>query len=285
MGTAVVALPLSTAIGSTIAPSIERLRACRARPGLMPDPEDVHRARVAARRLRAQLKRLDAVVGLDVDDVRRELERVGGVLGVVRDTDVLRGSLMRALEGAPATVERGGTRLVAALDEERTKARDELAVTLAAEPFGSLLRRLDEVVLAVRNRREVAMEAEAVMRPVWRALKHRVDAAGSAPTDASLHQIRIGTKHARYAAELFLPIAGADAQRFVRRATVVQDLLGEHQDAVVAETWLLAREPVDPYEALAAGWLAGRAAAWRYITRDAWRPAWVSLSRSGTRFW
>ena len=285
MGTAVVALPLSTAIEVTIVPSIDRLRACRARPGMMPDPEDVHRARVAARRLRAQLKRLDAVVGLGVDDVRRELERIGGVLGAVRDADVLRGSLLRALEGAPASVERGGSRLVTALDDEAIKAREELSLALAAEAFGTVLRRLDEIVLDVRARREVAMEAEAVMRPVWRAVKHKVDAGGGAPSDAALHQIRIATKHARYAAELFVPVAGADAERFVRRATVLQDVLGEHQDAVVAETWLLAREPVDPYEALAAGWLAGRAAAWRYTTRDAWHPAWASLSRSGTRFW
>src|SRR5438128_744185 len=43
------------------------------------------------------------------------------------------------------------------------------------------------------------------------------------------------SKRARYAAELVQPIVGEPAERFVARTRKLQDILGEYQDAVVAE--------------------------------------------------
>jgi CHAD domain-containing protein len=50
------------------------------------------------------------------------------------------------------------------------------------------------------------------------------------PTDDELHNVRIHAKRARYAAEL----AGAP-KKVVEALKNVQDVIGEHQDAVVAE--------------------------------------------------
>ena len=51
----------------------------------------------------------------------------------------------------------------------------------------------------------------------------------------ALHAVRIKVKRARYAAELAQPVVGKPARRFIERAKDLQDLLGDHQDAVTAQ--------------------------------------------------
>ena len=57
----------------------------------------------------------------------------------------------------------------------------------------------------------------------------------TAESDDALHEVRKTAKKARYAAELAEPVAGKRAARFVKQAKAFQDVVGEHQDAVVAE--------------------------------------------------
>jgi len=56
--------------------------------------------------------------------------------------------------------------------------------------------------------------------------------------DDELHRIRTLAKRTRYAAEAAAPVAGREAERFAKAVTAVQTLLGEHQDSVVAATFL-----------------------------------------------
>ena len=54
------------------------------------DPEGVHQARVATRRLRSDLRTFGALLDPDwTDALRAELGWIGGLLGAVRDADVL----------------------------------------------------------------------------------------------------------------------------------------------------------------------------------------------------
>ncbi|MEO8327728.1 MAG: CHAD domain-containing protein, partial [Nitrospirota bacterium] len=57
---------------------------------------------------------------------------------------------------------------------------------------------------------------------------------------SELHRTRRLLKRARYALELAEPLLGKHAKRFLQQAKYTQDLLGQHQDAVVAEQRLLA---------------------------------------------
>ncbi len=61
---------------------------------------------------------------------------------------------------------------------------------------------------------------------------------GPDSSDDDLHRARILGKRARYAAELAEPELGKDGRRFVARAKALQDVLGAHQDAIVAEARL-----------------------------------------------
>jgi CHAD domain-containing protein len=67
----------------------------------------------------------------------------------------------------------------------------------------------------------------------------------------------------------------------VRRAKVLQDVLGEHQDAVVSEErlrTLAAAAPAD--QALAAGRLVDREQARHADARAAWTAAWRKLEHA-----
>jgi CHAD domain-containing protein len=68
------------------------------------------------------------------------------------------------------------------------------------------------------------------------------DAAHSEATasDAELHEARRSAKRARYAVEVLAPAAGKRAARLIGRLKEVQDLLGNHQDTVVAREVLRA---------------------------------------------
>jgi len=49
------------------------------------------------------------------------------------------------------------------------------------------------------------------------------------------HMLRIDCKRLRYALEFFRPVLGPDAPALIKQVTAMQDLLGELQDAHVAE--------------------------------------------------
>jgi CHAD domain-containing protein len=106
-----------------------------------------------------------------------------------------------------------------------------------------------------------------------------VHGAGKRPADAELHTVRIRTKRIRYAADAVAPLLGKSARRFAEAAADLQSVLGEHNDAVVAESWLrtwaASRRSGDA--AFAAGMLAGIERAAARDARDRWRKAWRSV--------
>ena len=265
-----------------LGPSLERLRACRADAVA---PETVHQARVATRRLRANLKDLRSVFGEGWDgDARQELAWIGGLLGGVRDTDVLAVALEAELEEADDRVRRAGGVLLAEVGRDRARPLEELIYGLGHPRFAAVVDRVGALIDAPPAP-DVEIVPAIVVSPAWRALKRVVRALPPEPTDAELHAVRIATKRARYAAEMFLTVAGPGARRFTRRAGRMQDALGHHQDAVVAVAWLRSRTGTGPEVAFAAGWLSARFEVARDADRQAWRGSWETLARPEARFW
>jgi CHAD domain-containing protein len=115
-------------------------------------------------------------------------------------------------------------------------------------------------------------------------LEAAMETAGQDPTDANLHAARIRAKRVRYAAEAVSPVFGKRARAFAEAAVELQDVLGEHQDAVVAGAWLreAARSGSD---AFVAGELAAIEAQAATASRVAVPAAWKALGRKRLRFW
>ena len=282
MATSELTIPVPVAVDAALTRPIASLRSLLGVEAST-EPDAVHRARAATRRLRSNLRALGDVLD-PPDSLRGDLSWVAESLGAVRDADVLAERLHADAATAPEPVVAGTRALLGAIDELRTAENDRLRRNVASVRYGNLIHELD--VLAKEASAGIGtVEAATVMRPRWRALRDTVDASMRDPSDASLHEVRIETKRARYAAEIFLPAGDERCRRFARRATVMQDLLGAQHDAVRACEWLLAAELGDAWAARAAGWYAAAAAAERDALRDAWRPRWRALDRGKARFW
>ena len=279
-------------VRSALSASAERLIAHDAVVRLGNDPEGVHQARVAARRLRSDLRSLRSMLDPGWrDELRGELGWLGGELGMVRDLDVLGARLREHAASLLDEDERSVNRLLDRLRVRREAARAELLSTMREPRYTNLLDALVDAAARPRVLDDVS-DASAtdvmgvVMEAPWGHLKKLCDGLGPRSADGELHEARIRAKRVRYAAEALAPVFGKPAGRFARRAEALQTVLGNHQDAVVALGWLRQQgEGASPRVAFTAGVLAGVEAAAREGARQAWPEVWRELRRKRLRFW
>jgi CHAD domain-containing protein len=251
------------------------------------DPEDLHRMRVAVRRLRALLRAAKPMLGRKwVRKLRNRLEWLGDALGPVRDLDVLR-DYLKSEAAALARAEQLALKpLLEALTAERARAQVRMLDALRSPRYGRLLERLEEAV----ERPRVVM-ADVALRAIaaeeYMRLQRSVLGHGPAPTGEELHATRIQGKRARYAAELAEAAVGPAATAFIRAAKEVQDILGEHQDAAVAEDRIrqFALHARDRRVLAAADKLIERQRARRQTARAALPAAWAELDARGREAW
>jgi CHAD domain-containing protein len=250
------------------------------------DPEELHQMRVAVRRLRAILRAVRPLFAAGpLTDLRRELRWLGSALGAARDADVFH-AYMRAEIASLRPDERGpGERLLARLDVGRAGARARAVAALDDARYARLMERVEELV---RHPGRVVGEVSLpdLARQDFKRLRKAVAALPKKPSDDALHAVRIKVKRARFTAELAGAVAGRPAERFAARAHRVQDILGEHQDAVVAEQRLRdVLEDLDDAEAAAAERLLRRQRRRRKMALAAFRDGWPRLERRGQKAW
>jgi CHAD domain-containing protein len=250
------------------------------------DPEDVHKMRVAVRRLRSVLRTARPMLDQQwVDSLRSELDWLGGMLGEVRDLDVLSEGLHRDA----ATLNHGDAATAAALlrrlSTNRRDARQKLLAGLEEPRYRRLLDTLESATTSLPATRDDLTTADLATKEFKKLGKR--GALTDSMTSAALHKRRIRIKRARYAAELAEPTVGAKAQRFIDAAKGLQDTLGEHQDAVVASRRLrvLAQQADSRSAALVAGRLIERQEAHMREARADLASAWKRLRRLGKRAW
>jgi CHAD domain-containing protein len=250
------------------------------------DPKNVHRMRVAARRARAALRAANSFVDHDAGEAMRvELKWLGGVLGAVRDLDVLLARLGAEVETLPAEDRFAAERLLKVLATERDVAQAQLAEALEGERYLNLMGDLGSLAIEPTQRAGKTLESRASRE--FRKLRRAVAKLPSAPTDEDIHRIRVCVKRARYSAEIAKPVAGTETSRFIKRAKALQDVIGEHQDAVVAADRIhrALGSSRGTRVTFAAGRLVERQADRRRRARTAWPKAWRKLERSGKRAW
>jgi CHAD domain-containing protein len=250
------------------------------------DPEDLHQMRVAVRRLRAVLRTARPMFAAGpVDALREELAWLSAGLGMRRDADVLRGYLEGELGTLAPSDRRAGRTLLRRLESVRARAREGLLAILDSPRYLALLDRT-EAMLADPPVADADLALGEVAAGAFKKLRRAVAALPAAPTDAELHAVRIKAKRARYAADLAASEVGRPAERFVDRVKKLQDILGEHQDAVAAEARL--RELVqgsDGRAGFVAGILVERQRARRLAARAALPEWWSKVERRGRKAW
>jgi CHAD domain-containing protein len=221
------------------------------------DPEELHDMRVATRRLRAALSLFAGVLPVRAEAFREELGWLGRLLGAVRDLDVQ----LQNLAGIAATdigrsvgsdVHGHGdvhghdplAELAALLERERAAARTAMLSGLDSVRWDRLAKGLTAMAQQGPARRSLATRVPAAIGlPELVLARHERVARAAKRAKRSgvvsdFHGLRIACKRLRYALEFSADVYGDRASRFVRELTVLQDELGEMQDAEVASLQL-----------------------------------------------
>lgn len=256
------------------------------------DPEGVHQMRVATRRLRSHLRTFRPLIEdtPEVGELSRELGWLADQLGEVRDLEVLEERLRKEAELLPPEDAAIGMRVAGLLEAQIQPARAKLLQSLDSERYLQLVERLVAFAksppLTEANVEPAAEVLPTLVRKPWRRLRMAVAALPSplAAGDDQLHRIRILAKRARYAAEAAAPVAGKDAERFAKAVTAVQTLLGEHQDSVVAATFLRSAARA-ARRAFVAGQLHEIERAAQVRVREAFGATWRAAKARPLREW
>jgi len=210
------------------------------------DPERLHAFRVAVRRLRSLLRWFRGALPERLESaLETDLGWIHEVTGRSRDLDLFLSRLAEEDSGGrPSPLWR--RRLQSRFETDAERARREASAALASARFARLLRRVQRWTRAelwgritrTGPRRSFAREAAHRFRKVAKKSARKADRLriGSAPT--RYHRVRKAFKHLRYGLEPLVPWEGQKAARTLRLLERFQDLLGRHQDAIVAQTLL-----------------------------------------------
>ncbi|MGW0519134.1 CHAD domain-containing protein [Crossiella sp. NPDC003009] len=253
------------------------------------DAEDLHQMRVAVRRLRAMLKAARPFLDRGTaDGLRAELGWLGRALGPVRDLDVLIERLTTEAAHFPADERAAVDTLLAGLHAERDTARAALHKALDSRRYRRLLKALAAEAASTEPGPPVDTLAalSGLVRAEFARLARAVAKAGPDPEDEVLHALRIDGKRLRYTAELARPLLGKKIRVLLKATTDFQDVLGEHQDACVAQDRVRALlaahgEVIDFDLAFVGGRLVEREEARRVSCRAGWWAVWDTLERTG----
>jgi CHAD domain-containing protein len=250
------------------------------------DPEDLHQHRVGIRKLRSLLGSAGMLEPEWADSLRAELEWIGDLMNPVRDLDVmipyLRSDMQQLQPEEAALIEP----FLETLEAEREKARVEMLSGLESERYTNLLDTLEAATVSLVVRAvDDDLESGAARR--FRKLRKAVKGLGSPPEDEDLHGVRRQAKKARYTADLVKPLRGKKVERYLSAIKEVQEVLGDFQDAVVAQgriTGYLAQAK-STSEGFALGRMAELQASKKRRAAAAFASTWDRVAKAGKKAW
>jgi CHAD domain-containing protein len=229
------------------------------------------------------------------------------MLGSVRDLDIL----CQRLHSAAAHIAGNGRvsastsktcqddrlePLFLALRERHAQNSRALHNALQGERYRDLLATLDVSIERPVLEDDAREPCRTALPPLavgaWRRLRRGARALKPTDPDVDFHDVRKRAKRARYTAELIAPALGRraekHAQRFIRLTTQLQDILGEHQDAIVAMTEVerfIAERPQDQGLARAARELLETQHRAAQVSREKFFDIWKKLERKKSLRW
>jgi CHAD domain-containing protein len=258
------------------------------------DVEHVHKARVATRRLRSDLRTFGAVVDASWrEDLRDELRWLGGALGTVRDADVL-ASWLRSERATLDDRDRGVLDdILLDLGKERATGHRQLVALLGSQRYRRLMeqlasgaRRLPVPGDDVGSGGPAHKSLPKLVRAEWDKLESLAHRLGKNASDQDLHRLRIRAKRVRYAAEAAVPKVGKPARLLAEAVTELQQVLGDLHDTLETERWLRhAGTTGGAAYALVAGQLLERTRQHRERCRREWPGVWKTVSDKKLRRW
>jgi CHAD domain-containing protein len=169
---------------------------------------------------------------------RQETGWMGSLLGEVRDWDVLLESFQTMFPDFSSHEQRSFKSILNKFEDQRSMARARLVEGLRSDRYLNLLNHLENS-LPHLSFHSSPLPIGDLARKACDKLLEFVQSSNSLFPISALHHTRILLKRARYASELAEPLSGKHFKRFIQQTKYVQDLLGQHHDAMVAEERLL----------------------------------------------
>jgi len=249
--------------------------------------EDVHQMRVATRRMRSVLRVARPLLKSGWEaPLRDKLGWLGRQLGEARDLDVQIAYFKGQSESVKPRDRAALERFLEYLQKKRSMVQQQLISHLRRRRYVTLINRL---IPAVRDPAMVPNTdatlpdlARKAFRKVRKAVKDLDDSA----SNAKWHCVRIRTKRARYAAELSESCSGRAATRFIDKIKLIQDQLGDIQDAVIAEDHLRRfTSKTSRHSALLAGQMIERQRQRRRQAKRAFYSTWKQVKKCGKEAW
>lgn len=215
--------------------------------------EELHDMRVATRRMRAALQ----VFGDFLDEkewapFEKGLRRTGRVLGEVRDLDVFWEKTQHYLDALAPERRDDLAPLRSVWQTERDQAHERLLAYLESDRYLKFKDSLSEFLKTGATNSTLQLNEMEELKP--RRLKHVAPIIlykGLASMNAyeewmigpnvplaRLHSLRIASKGLRYSLEFLQEVLGPEAKLLIKEMKLLQDHLGDLQDAVVASNLL-----------------------------------------------
>lgn len=230
-----------------------------------PDPEFVHQARVALRRMRSALRMFRSAIGEERAAAWREaLGELGATLGAARDWDVL------ATETLPPVLDAFGDAglkraLLRRVGQRRRREREAARAVVRSREYAAVVLELsrwlaleDSAASPGAGGELHAFAARIVRRRHKRLLADaaRLDSLSA----AERHGVRIDTKRLRYGLDAMASLFPAKrVERYLDVLIALQDALGAANDAATATRLLGELDAPARFVDFAAGWFAARA--------------------------
>jgi len=256
-------------------------------------PDAVHQMRVAARRIRSALGTFSPLIEPEADEyLRAELKWMASELGAIRDTEVM---LARLDDHAgqlqdPADTERCRASIDPLLQARLSAARSSALAALRSDRHQQLVEDLVGAAVDPPVTDAAYAPCEETLLPLvartWKRLRRAISALEMDGPSETWHAARIKAKRARYAAESVAPIFGGRMAKYAQRMSEVTELLGEHQDAHVAQTILrelASHDDVDGPSGMSLGILHEFEAEEEILDRHRFEETWPKALRSARR--
>lgn len=223
------------------------------------DPEFVHQARVALRRLRSAIKLFAPVLPAEfVTTYGKTWQTLGSALGEARNWDVfLEETLPPFMAAFPN--DKNGKHLRKIAQRKAQSARKSIIGLLATSEYPRLLLEFTAAVYTVSQSLPIPLEdfaRQQISRHARNARKLAIRQAELSPSER--HKMRIAFKKLRYTLEFFAPLLPKrKLEPYLAALLKFQDQLGLINDHVTAEmliTKLLNGLPANTVH----GWISGR---------------------------
>jgi CHAD domain-containing protein len=209
----------------------------------------VHQARVSVRRLRSVLRTYSGLFDPEWSGpMLVELSWFAGVLGEIRDLDVLRTGVVKSLwmvEEEPVQ-----SAIIGRLDRRIDEAQERGALERTTKRYALLV---DEIATIGSS---VAFDAEAKgpapevlgseLKSTWRDVRRAAKEARKDSSNENLHPVLIELKRLQCACEVLGLVSGKPAVKVARSAEKSQTKLGVVHDEAVAGAWLKSLTIAEP---------------------------------------